>query len=68
MNKKQILPYEELYEAYLNVSQERYKYKQVIDKIKEYIKDNGIDKEMVECCNIYDINGIDIYKILEEIE
>lgn len=39
MNKKQILSYEELYEAYLIASQERYKYKEVIDKIKEYAKE-----------------------------
>lgn len=38
MNKKQILPYEELYEAYLIASQERYKYKEVLDKIKETLK------------------------------
>lgn len=37
MNKKQILSYEELYEAYLIASQERYKYKEVIDKIKEIV-------------------------------
>ena len=37
-------------------------------ELVEYIEDNGIDKEMVECCDRYDINGIEIYKLLEEIE
>ena len=40
------IPYNELYEAYLIASQERYKYKEILDKIKknnQRIIDYGFD-------------------------
>ena len=33
-----------------------------IDKAIEYI---GIDEELEKCCNIYDVNGIDLLRILK---
>ena len=33
-----------------------------IDKAIEYI---GIDVELEKCCNIYDVNGIDLLRILK---
>lgn len=37
---------------------------EVIDEISEFIEENGIDEKMASACNIYDVNGIEIYKIL----
>lgn len=39
---------------------------EVIDEISKFIEDNGIDKEMFESCGMYDVNGIEIYKILQK--
>ena len=40
------------------------------DKIKKFIKDELPDDEVMECCTIFDTNGIDLRikleKILEE--
>ena len=36
----------------------------IITKVEKYLKDNGIDIEMMESCNIYDVNGIELMKIL----
>lgn len=37
----------------------------IIDRINKEIEDNGIDEDTVKNCNIYDINGITIYKIIK---
>lgn len=37
----------------------------MIDRINKEIEDNGIDEDTVKNCNIYDINGITIYKIIK---
>ena len=37
----------------------------IIDRINREIEDNGIDEDTVKNCNIYDINGITIYKIIK---
>lgn len=39
---------------------------EVIDEINKFIEENGIDKEMAEICGRYDVNGIEIYKILQK--
>jgi hypothetical protein len=46
------------------------KYKEVLDKIKEYIKDNACyDKDIKQCCRDLLTNECDyILEILEEIE
>lgn len=36
-----------------------------IDKAIEYLEGCGIDKEMMEVCQNYDINGIEMMKILK---
>lgn len=38
--------------------------KQRIDKAIEYLEDSGIDNLMMKYCNIYDVNGIELMKIL----
>lgn len=37
----------------------------IIDRINKEIEDNGIDEDTIKNCNIYDINGITIYKIIK---
>ena len=37
----------------------------IIDRINKEIEDSGIDEDTVKNCNIYDINGITIYKIIK---
>lgn len=37
----------------------------IIDRINKEIEDNGIDEDIVKNCNMYDINGITIYKIIK---
>lgn len=37
-------------------------YKTKFDKVIEYL---GIDEEILETCEIYDVNGIEVYKILQ---
>ena len=37
----------------------------IIDRINKEIEANGIDEDTVKNCNIYDINGITIYKIIK---
>lgn len=54
------IPYNELYEAYLIASQERYKYKEVLDKIKEELnyevhkieepQEHKIPEKIYHCC------------------
>ena len=39
-----------------------------IIKIEQYLIDNGIDDEMLKCCDIYDINGIELKKYIEELK
>ncbi len=40
-------------------------YKEKFDKIIECL---GINEEILETCGIYDINGIEIYKILQGVD
>ena len=47
------------------LQQQNQKYKEVFDKAIEYLKDCGIDKEMMEVCSMYDVNGIEMMKILK---
>ena len=35
-----------------------------IDERVEYLESNGIDKEMMKVCQRYDVNGIELFKIL----
>ena len=44
---------------------ENEKYKQIINKAIEYI---GIDEDTEKTCEMYDVNGIEILKILNEIK
>ena len=44
---------------------ENEKYKQIINKAIEYI---GIDEDIEKTCEMYDVNGIEILKILNEIK
>lgn len=44
---------------------ENEKYKQIINKVIEYI---GIDEDIEKTCEMYDVNGIEILKILNEIK
>ena len=61
------IPYNELYEAYLIASQERYKYKEVIDKIKEAIKEVQDDEFYIDLINKEKVLQ-KILKLLEEID
>lgn len=58
---KEIIPYKELYEAYLNTSQERYKLLEKINKAIDYI-------EIIDNRNTYiEISELrHIYEILKE--
>lgn len=40
-------------------------YKEKFDKI---IKCLGIDEEILETCGIYDVDGIEVYKILQGVD
>lgn len=67
MNNKKIKPtYDEVYSAYIIASQERYKYKNVIDKIKELINHYAVENE--DYSKIYNQEEKDILELLEEVE
>ena len=36
-----------------------------INKTIEYLENCGIDKEILKVCNMYDVNGIEVMKILK---
>ena len=40
-------------------------YKKEKEKIKKAIEYIGIDDELKKCCDVFDVNGIEILKILE---
>ena len=42
--------------------EEKENYKSRIDKAIEYL---GIDEDILKTCEIYDVNGIEVYKILQ---
>lgn len=62
--------YEELQQVICELQVERYKYKKVLDKIKEYIKENACyDKDIKQCCRDLLTDECDyVLKLLEEIE
>lgn len=50
---------------YVNkIQQERDKYKEVIDKLREAL--SYIDNDIMETCENYDVNGIELKRILDE--
>lgn len=51
-----------------DLQEEKQQLKERIDKAIEYLKGCGIDKEMMEVCQNYDINGIEMMQILEGAE
>lgn len=66
MKDEKIKPtYDEVYSAYIIASQERYKYKNVIDKIKEILKER-VGTEIHDMMYIIDVS--DILELLEEVE
>jgi hypothetical protein len=58
--------YEELQEVICELQVERYKYKTIIDKIKEIINHYAVENE--DYSKIYNQEETEIMKILEEIE
>lgn len=67
MNNKKIKPtYDEVYSSYIIASQERYKYKNVIDKIKEIANKTDYDKWELQMTSIEKL--MKIQKILEEVD
>ena len=53
---------EEAGEIIVEQAKEIEELKDRIDKAIEYI---GIDKDILSSCGIYDVNGIEVYKILK---
>lgn len=41
---------------------------QVILKIEQYLIDNGVDDEILKLCDIYDVNGIELKKYINELK
>lgn len=52
----------EMYENGVYFSSENDELQERIDKAIEYL---GINEEILETCEIYDVNGIEVYKILQ---
>ncbi|MBO5843456.1 MAG: hypothetical protein J6Q96_01150 [Bacteroidales bacterium] len=51
-----------------DLQEEKQQIKERINKAIEYLKGCGIDKEIMEVCQNYDINGIEMMQILEGAE
>ena len=41
---------------------------QTIIKIEKYLIDSGIDDDILKCCDIYDVNGVELRKYIEELK
>lgn len=54
-----MLIYDEINKEYYNVIP--------VKKIEEFIEKELPDDEICECCNIYDVNGIEIKKALQQL-
>lgn len=52
----------ELIDYVIELQEENSGYERKIDKAVEYL---GINEEILETCEIYDVNGIEVYKILK---
>ncbi len=37
-------------------------------KIEQYLIDSGVDDDILECCGIYDVNGVELRKYIEELK
>jgi len=37
-------------------------------EIEHYLIDSGVDDEILKCCDIYDVNGIEIRKYIEKLK
>lgn len=40
----------------------------IINKLEKYLIECGVDDEIMECCDLYDINGIDLRNKLKELK
>jgi len=41
---------------------------QTIIKIEKYLIDSGVDDDILKCCDIYDVNGVELRKYIEELK
>lgn len=53
------------YEHLKKVADERMN---TILKIEQYLIDSGVDDETLEYCDIYDVNGVELRKYIEELK
>lgn len=58
-------PIKKLLEENQQLKEQLKQSEEVIDEINKFIEDNGICKEMAEACRMYDVNGIEVYEILQ---
>lgn len=70
MNKKEIKVIDELTKINIELKQKNKEQQRILDKIKEYIKDNACyDKDIKQCCRDLLTNECDyILELLEEID
>ena len=51
-----------------NLQQEIERLNNIIFKIEQYLIDCGVDDEILKLCGIYDVNGVELRKYIEELK
>ena len=57
-----------LYDYITNLEQVADTRMKTLLKIEQYLIDSGVDDEILECCDIYDVNGVELRKYIEKLK